>query len=260
MNIKNTIIYKMIRKIYYFVKNFPQDLPKYINQLRLLPYHNKYKNQVCFVVGNGPSLRIQDLERIQEKGYKTFCSNRIYMAFPETKWRPDFYFLSDKNLIDNLEENIKDIPVKRRFFPYRIKECVSKGMLYNELSYDWNTESKFSENAGKGVYPPGTITAEMMQFAYYMGFSEIYLIGVDFNYEAKELIGNNSYAYNGENNYFIKGYMKEGEISVLPNVVANLNGFNAARRVIENNGRIIRNATRGGKLEVFERIDVDELI
>lgn len=260
MNFKENKLYKRTRKLYYFIKNFPINYPKYRNTYKLRFYHNKYKGQVCFVIGNGPSLRISDLEKIQSKGYKTFCSNRIYKAFSKTTWRPDFYFLSDKNLIDNMEENLKEIPAKRRFFPYRIKDVAAKGMLYNELEFDWNTQSKFSKDAGKGVYPPGTITVEMMQFAYYMGFSEIYLLGVDFSYEAKQLVTKNSYAYNGENNYFIEGYMKPGEISVLPNVVANLNGFNAARRVIEADGRIVKNATRGGKLEAFERVDVDELL
>lgn len=260
MKIKETCLYKGIRECYFFLKNFPENYPKYINQVKLLPYHNKYKGKKCFVVGNGPSLRIKDLEQIQKKGYKTFCSNRIYLAFDETEWRPDFYFLSDKNIIEDIKKNLEEIPVKTRFFPQRIKELVVPGMLYNELMFDWNTESKFSKNAGKGVYSPGTVTAEMLQFAYYMGFSEIYLIGVDFNYEAKQLVSENSYIYNGENNYFITGYMKPGEVSVLPNIVANLNGFRAARKAIEEEGRIVKNATRGGKLEVFDRVDIEQLL
>ena len=45
----------------------------------------------------------------------------------------------------------------------------------------------------------------------------------------------------------------------MPNVNANLLGFHAAREAIEGQGRVIENATRGGKLEVFRRVDLDEL-
>ena len=61
------------------------------------------------------------------------------------------------------------------------------------------------------------------------------------------------------NNYFIKDYLKPGEVANIPNVTANLLAFQAARKEMEASGRIVRNATRGGKLEVFERADLDEL-
>ena len=37
-------------------------------------------------------------------------------------------------------------------------------------------------------------------------------------------------------------------------------GYEAAKRYAEKNGIIIKNATRGGKLEVFERIDLDVIL
>ena len=100
----------------------------------------------------------------------------------------------------------------------------------------------------------------MIQFAYYMGFSEIYLIGVDFSYAVTQKLDSKTYSYQGENNYFIPGYLKPGEVADMPNINANLLGFKAARDTIETNGRGIYNATRGGKLEVFERVDLDELL
>ena len=45
----------------------------------------------------------------------------------------------------------------------------------------------------------------------------------------------------------------------LPNQDANILGFQAARKAFEDDGREIYNATRGGKLEVFIRKDLDEV-
>lgn len=53
--------------------------------------------------------------------------------------------------------------------------------------------------------------------------------------------------------------MKPGEVADMPNVKANLLAFNAAREEVEKHGRVIMNATRGGKLEVFDRVNLDEL-
>ena len=100
----------------------------------------------------------------------------------------------------------------------------------------------------------------MLQFAYFMGFSEIYLIGVDFSYAITNKIDDRTYKYEGESNYFVKDYLKPGEVADMPNIKANLLGFHAAREAIEAQGRVVANATRGGKLEVFDRINLDELL
>ena len=46
----------------------------------------------------------------------------------------------------------------------------------------------------------------------------------------------------------------------MPNINANLLAFQAARDAIEGQGRVIKNATRGGKLEIFMRVDLDEIM
>ena len=93
-----------------------------------------------------------------------------------------------------------------------------------------------------------------------MGFKEIYLIGVDFSYNISNKKNDSTYVYEGEKNYFIPNYLKKGEVADTPNIKANLFGFEAARKAIEYEGRIIKNATRGGNLEVFERVDLDKLL
>ena len=50
---------------------------------------------------------------------------------------------------------------------------------YNILK---NTNIKFSDNFAKVAYAGQTVTYLNMQLAYFMGFKNIYLIGVDFDY------------------------------------------------------------------------------
>lgn len=59
----------------------------------------------AFVIGNGPSLRVQDLTAIHNSGLPSFACNRIHEKpkgesrgmYAHTPWRPTAYFLSDKN-------------------------------------------------------------------------------------------------------------------------------------------------------------------
>lgn len=259
MNIKNTRLYIAARKLYYALKNWDETKENLIIEWKLRQYKNRYQGKACVVVGNGPSLRAEDLTKLHELGIPTFACNRIHLVFPLTPWRPTYYFMSDAKLIAQYTDHVDDVPAERRFFPKHYRDRVKNGVYYNTLGVDYEHEGKFSLDAGKGVYQGCSVTTEMLQLAYYMGFSEIYLIGVDFSYAVTRKLDNMTYSYQGENNYFIPGYLKPGEVADMPNVNANLLAFKAAKDAVEGQGRVICNATRGGKLEVFRRVNLDEL-
>lgn len=260
MGIKETKPYIAVRKLYYALKNWDKTKDDLAVTYALRRFKNCHKGETCVVIGNGPSLRAEDLTKLHQLGIPTFACNRIHLIFPQTPWRPDYYFMSDEKLVEQYSDDVEDVPPERRFFPKYFREKISKGNFYNRLDSLYEIEGKFSLDAGKGVYTGCTITAEMIQFAYFMGFQYIYLIGVDFSYQVTKKLDDTTYAYQGENNYFIPGYLKPGEIADMPNVNANLLAFQAARDAIEGQGRVIKNATRGGKLEIFMRVDLDEIM
>lgn len=259
MNVKTTKPYIAVRKLYYALKNWEKTRDDWKLYCGIRPLKDIHSKQTCVVIGNGPSLRIDDLTKLHELGIPTFACNRIHLIFPQTPWRPTYYFMSDEKLVKQYNDEIPDVPAERRFFPKQYRGMIHNGKFYNTIEFDYEHEGKFSMDAAKGVCPAASVTTEMIQFAYYLGFSEIYLIGVDFSYAVTQKVDSKTYSYQGENNYFIPGYLKPGEIADMPNINANLLGFNAARIAIEAQGRVIKNATRGGKLEVFERVDLDEL-
>lgn len=259
MTIKNTWSYQIVRKCYYALKDWDKTIAIMNSKYQIKPYKNIHKGQICVVVGNGPSLRVSDLTKLYDLGIPTFACNRIHLAFSQTPWRPTYYFSSDPRIVNTFSGELDGVPEKHRFYPRKYIDTIKHGVFYNNLEFMYEQEGKFSLDASRGVYAAATVTTEMLQFAYYMGFQEIYLIGVDFNYAMTEKTGEGEYIYQGENNYFIKGYLQPGEIAATPNVRANLLGFCAAKDAIEGQGRVIKNATRGGKLEVFERANLDEL-
>lgn len=259
MRIKESYPYRLVRMCYYSLKNWDATKEDLKVRARLRPFRNLHRGQPCVVIGNGPSLKAEDLTRLHQLGIATFACNRIHLVFPLTPWRPSYYCMSDAKLIAQYDDYVEDVPAERRFFPVQNKDRVKNAIYYKTLGVDYNNEGKFSLNALDGIYQGCSVTTEMIQLAYFMGFSEIYLIGVDFSYAITKKVDDVAYAYQGENNYFIPGYLKPGEIADMPNVNANLLAFQAAKEAIEGQGRIIRNATRGGKLEVFQRVNLDDL-
>lgn len=259
MNLKETTVYITARKVYYALKNWKTTWDNWDLYYGIRPLKDKHKGQACVVIGNGPSLKVEDLTRLHELRIPTFACNRIHLVFQQTPWRPTYYFMSDEKLAKQYDDDVPDVPALRRFFPKQYRGMIRNGRFYNTIQFDYEHEGKFSLDAAMGICPAASVTTEMIQFAYYMGFSEIYLIGVDFSYAVTQKLDSKTYAYQGENNYFIPGYLKPGEVADMPNVNANLLGFHAAKEAIEAQGRTIMNATRGGKLEVFQRISLDDL-
>ena len=61
---------------------------------RIAALKDKYKGKRCFICGNGPSLKAEDLNILSQRGEYTFGMNRIFKIFPQTEWRPSFYMYS----------------------------------------------------------------------------------------------------------------------------------------------------------------------
>ncbi|NQU09812.1 hypothetical protein HQ590_03405, partial [bacterium] len=92
------------------------------NDWRLAAYRNRHRGRRCFVLGNGPSLRTADLDRLQTE--ITFASNKIYLAFDQTAWRPTYYTVVDLLVAENNSDRIRDLVLPkfhvhhlRGFFP-----------------------------------------------------------------------------------------------------------------------------------------------
>ena len=259
MKYKDNIIYQLVRKLYFGIKTAPFRIKKYIDTRSIKRFKNICKGETCFVIGNGPSMRVEDLDKIHYLNIKSFACNKIFLIFNETKWRPNYFLASDRKIISENSFENSGLETCELFFPRKYKGIVKKANYYELISHNWLEEGNFSLDAYKGIYQCETIIAEALQLAYYMGFSKVYIIGVDFSYNMASVNKEKQTFVSGGNNYFIKGYEKKGEELNLGNEKSNILGFEAALNAFNKTGREIYNATRGGKLEVFERRNLDEV-
>ena len=89
-----------------------------------------------------------------------------------------------------------------------------------------------------------------------MGFKEIYLLGIDHNYSIELDENGNLYKNNGVRDHFSDNDKTEN----VPQTFKSTLAYKAAKEYADRNGIKIYNATRGGKLEVFERKTLEEVL
>lgn len=221
---------------------------------------NKYKGQRCFIVGNGPSLNIEDLNKL--KNEKTFAFNRIYYIFDKTEWRPSFYVTEDIKIISNSLDEINKLKLENIFVPdiikFDYKIDINNAIYFKEtIEYFEDRLPDFSDNMN--IYWGGTVAYTAMQMAVYMGFKEIYLIGVDHNFRVSQDSNGNIKVDNSVKDYFCDNYNSDKDELYIPNLDNSTKAYISARKYCDEHEATIYNATRGGKLEVFERVDFDKL-
>lgn len=217
---------------------------------KILKLKNRYqKNKQCFIVATGPSLRVGDLHILEERNIFCFGVNSILKI--EKEWVADAYVASDSYFISNNIKSIEEYKSNIKFVGDSCKEYWIKE--YND-SYKIHVTTSgakvdFSNKVEQKVYGGygnmGTVTYVCIQLAVYLGFSEIYLLGVDCNY-----------VRGSKNNHFIA---EEIEDNRNHREDAMIKAYEYAKVYADSHGIKIYNATRGGMLEVFERVDFDGL-
>lgn len=236
---------------------------KYGRELKKL--QNKYKGRRCFIVANGPSLRTEDLEKLANANEITFGMNRIYKIFDDTSWRPTFYACEDELIAKEQQKEINDLPAEIKFIPIELKwfhDIEIEDAQYFHLNYreEMRSGDGVSADIAHQIDCRGTVTCTCMQIAMYMGFTEIYLLGVDHNYQKIIDINGNIIEDKTAKDYFCEGYDDDIKDVVVHDMGKNTLAYIDANKYADKMGlSTIYNATRGGKLEVFHRVDFDSL-
>jgi len=226
---------------------------KYSKKIKAL--ENTKAGLRCFIIGNGPSITIEDLNKLKDED--TFAFNKIFKVFNETSWRPLYYMTQDRYVVSKEEyEKLElDNIFTGAYYSRKISGTRSNFVYFDKRVPFGYKNIKFSEDPSKQIYDGYTITYSALQLAIYMGYKQIYLLGIDHNYQStksknKIIVSNQtgSHFYQGEKNVEVIGLTEYSEYA-----------YESAKKFADSNGIKIYNATRGGKLEIFERINFDDL-
>jgi len=218
----------------------------------------------AWVIGNGPSLKNTNLDLLD--GEVTFACNRINLLYNKTSWRPSHYIrVEGMELLNEPDPSIwrEDFEThmdmvgctvwanlyfinKLGIKPPTNKFQVIRSCAHYTAHYD---DSNCPHQWHMPIYCTfGSSVNVAIQIAYKLKYNPIYLVGCDLGYK------------DGEPSHFTDEY-EEGYWDMLrPAKYANLDTLaahmQAARTVPK--GTIL-NATKGGFLEVYDRVDYESL-
>lgn len=221
------------------------------NRKRLAKYQDAHKGKRCFIIANGPSLKNIDFNLLKDE--YTIGMNRVYLMNDQNGFMPNYLACIDvKSQILQFHEEMDQLNIPC-FFNFNLRDKFSKKdnqyFIIGKFSPEFSTDIKEPFGNGKSV----TYTA--MQLAFQMGFSEVYLIGKDHSYKTNAAAGVGIKSDGNEDNHFIKGYYRPGQNWDAPDFIGEEFAYKLARKAFEKSGRIIKDATIDGKLNVFEKID-----
>jgi len=231
------------------------------NAKKISEIRDKNARERCFIIAPGPSLSINDIEKLTHE--VTFGLNKVYKIFNNTSWRPTYYALLDPKTLPEYDKydscfNIEDLAQKEIFLASKLKQYSKKynnsSIIYiPTFSLDQVIQSKYeklkyNDNLLAGHYNAYTVVNFVINIAQYMGIREIYLLGVDCNYS-----GNQHY-FDGSTNLTVNSTQSASKIQL-----DQIAGYKFIKKETEKKGIKIYNATRGGALEIFERVDFDSL-
>lgn len=224
---------------------------------------NRHKGQRCFIIGNGPSLSATDLDTINRNNEISFAFNRIYHIFDDTDWRPTYYASQDEKILHQSVDSVNGFPAKIKFIPIERKwhdNIKPLNVQYFHLKHRL-TDNKphFSSDISRFIINSNTVVYTAMQIAVYMGIREIYLIGIDHHFHTSTNNSGDIIIDDNAKDYFSDKYNTDKKDLYIPNMEASTLTYIAAKEFADANNIKIYNATRGGHLEVFPRVDFDTL-
>lgn len=247
---------------------------------RLQSLKDIHKGKRAFFIGNGPSLRQQDLTKLS--GEVTFVTNWFANHEDYDAIRPTYYCVSShevfggwKTKTPQLNEQMRSAIVGRQwrahhFFPLWAREAI---LADTEFPRD-KTHFLIFEQPKADIVKKGSMNWDLLKnlddgytgiitfclpLAYHMGIREVYLIGCDCDYQISSPVDPKAYFYD-----FSKHTTSTSKFETLDRVWGAggdiFRVYGIVRREAEARGMKIRNATRGGLLEVFERVTYEDIV
>jgi len=256
-----TLIQKKIIPYSWF--EVPFWLPK-ADKHKLENLKDTFKGKRCFIIGNGPSLNKIDLHLLKDE--YTFGVNSIFLKTKTEKFTPTFYMVEDRHVMHDNVKEINAYDVAYKFFGTVYKKNITnrKNTIFYNMNQGFNQvhspnyeKPRFSTDASVEMFCGQSVTILNLQLAYYLGFTEVYLIGMDFSYDIPKsaIVEEDGTITSTEDdpNHFDKTYFGKGKKWHDPKLHNVLKSYALCKDMYERDGRVIYNSTVGGKLELFER-------
>ncbi|MCG8377349.1 MAG: DUF115 domain-containing protein [Chlorobiales bacterium] len=218
---------------------------------RILKYKNRHACERAVIVANGPSLNRMDLSCLKDE--ITIGLNKIFLGFRKFNFYPRYYIaINDKVIAQSVEQ------IRRLNCVKFISERNGGLIPENALTYHVNTQdppARFSHDIAQGLHEGWTVTYAALQIAYYLGFKEVVIIGMDHRYEYIGMPNEEQQQNGPDPNHFTPEYFGGGQKWDNPDLANSEESYRIARTEYEKDGRQIIDATLDGSCNIFNKAD-----
>jgi hypothetical protein len=232
---------------------------------------NVHQNQRCFVLATGPSIKEQNLAGL-EKEVCIAVSN--FYLHPDFKIiQPAYYCLvpwhpphDPQNCVQLVDQVLAQSDTSRIYLGLsdfeRTQDLYQQNasrLLYLNLCQSADTMVGKRIDLTTHLIAPQSVTIMALQVAIYMGFKEIYLLGVDHNAILNTSGQHANTHFYAESKALLKtdiGYFKDELASYL----TLWRQYECLNDIAQAQGTQIFNATPGSLLDVFERKSLETVL
>ncbi|HJV25563.1 MAG TPA: glycosyltransferase [Aromatoleum sp.] len=228
---------------------------------RLLRFKNRHKGKECVLMCNGPSLKEVDFKRVDTGRLVIFGLNKIFLGFDLLGIKPNYIVAVNKKVI---EQSAGDY--RKCLIPKFISNRVDFDIIpADPMTFHLNTVdlpkpcARFSRDIVQYVNEGWTVTHAALQIIYYMGFSKVYIVGMDHRFSQHVLGQENkeSVIAGDDKDHFHPGYFGHGQKWDFPDLKNSEISYQAARKEFALDGREILDCTIGGACEIFDKGNVE---
>jgi len=255
-------VLNVVRNTYDAIRRLPKVPDAYLHPWRRKSRERMYamkdihRGERCFIIGNGPSLKNTDLSKL--KNECTFGMNRIYLLFPELGFTTTYFASINDLVIEQCAEDIAALPMPK-FIAWHSNRHFQRFPDDMVFLYTTYTGPQFAYDMTRRIWEGATVTNIALQLAFYMGFEQVILIGVDHNFANKGEANKTIVSDGDDSNHFDPRYFGKGFRWQLPDLDTSEIGYKMARKAYEKSGRQVLDATIDGKLTIFPKVDYETL-
>jgi glycosyltransferase involved in cell wall biosynthesis len=212
------------------------------------------KNDVCIIIGNGPSLREVNPDNLD--GQDIIVSNYAYLN-EELFKRAKYLTVANYLVAEQGLQYFNQMETVEKIFPYWLGYCVNASENMHFVNSVGRAE--FSTDMFENMSWRHTVTFFNLHLAYGLGYKKVIMTGFDHYYKQAISLQEADIVHTGEadENHFDAKYFQNKNWQA-----ADVNNMEAmyllAKRAYEKDGREIINCTVGGHLELFRRGDLKE--
>lgn len=235
----------------------------FLTRAKLEGIKGKYQGRTVFCVGNGPSLRGQDLSALTDE--VVVCTNRAFLIPQLVHAKERIHVFSDVGRISEVGDQLDDaFPDDVKLFTINKYDMQAlsimrkqSGWLFippisrlrrcrNMLGVVTSSNIGFSHDISKEIYTGYTVIFSAIQIARYLGASRIVMLGVDMTIGVKSA----------------QTHVVDGVVNLMPEFDYERHAkpmFEYFREELSRSGVELLNATDGGMVDSIPRIRLEKI-